>query len=192
MPYIGLATLAAFVLFYIYPLAGAIVAFLAFFYAAVQCITYSNMFDFLWPKKKAPTSTPFRSLNPAKPTTPLSSARTMTAAGNGLCNTKILKPSYQKSHGAPWERLFWLLAALFSPSSAKSTYLDLHFRRLRQRFTMGCPAASYPVPSGALLPHAVFESRQIRRKPGRYGQPHRHRHQHGSRQVLQRTSGYAP
>lgn len=53
MPYIGLATLVAFVLFYIYPLAGAIVAFLALFYAGVQCITYSNMFDFLWPKKES-------------------------------------------------------------------------------------------------------------------------------------------
>ncbi len=53
LPYIGLATLIAFVLFYIYPLAGAILAACALFYAGVMCIVYTSMFDFLWPKKES-------------------------------------------------------------------------------------------------------------------------------------------
>ncbi len=51
IPYVGVAALISLVLYYIYPLAGMIVAACGLFYFLVMGGVYTSMFDFLWPKK---------------------------------------------------------------------------------------------------------------------------------------------
>lgn len=50
--YIGVAALINFVLFFLYPLAGAIGGILVLLYAVTTVFIYTNLFDALWPKKE--------------------------------------------------------------------------------------------------------------------------------------------
>lgn len=51
IPYIGIGGLIALIAFFIYPIAGAVIAALCFIYFALMGGFYTQIFDFLWKKK---------------------------------------------------------------------------------------------------------------------------------------------
>lgn len=100
IPYIGIGGLIALIAFFIYPIAGAVIAALCFIYFALMGGFYTQIFDFLWKRKTPKTSIPCRSLCQARQTIPSCCPRTTTAVGTGTLQRKTPKRSFRKSFTA--------------------------------------------------------------------------------------------